>query len=53
MCELDNELLVRSHSIPSFSYNKQVSIISIYVDLRESNEQLRSAVDKRALVEYC
>ena len=43
--ELDNELLVRSHSIPSFSYNEQVSISSIDVDLRENNEQLRGAVD--------
>ena len=43
--ELDNELLVRSHSILPFSYNEQVSISSINVDLRKSNEQLRGAVD--------
>lgn len=38
--ELDNELLVQSHWIPSFGYYKQVSIKSIYVDFFENNEQL-------------
>lgn len=51
--ELDNELLVRSHWIPSFSYNEQVSINSISVDLPMSNEQLRDAVNKRAAARYC
>ena len=51
--ELDNELFVRSHLILSFSYNEQVPINSINVDLRESNEQLRGAVDKRAAAGYC
>ena len=51
--ELDNELLVQGHWIPSFSYYKQVSIKSIDVDLLKSNEQLRPAVDKRAFAGHC
>ena len=51
--ELDNELLVQSHWIPSFGYYRQVSIKSIHVDLCESNEQLQSAVDKRTFAGHC
>ena len=40
LSKLDNELFVRNQLIPSFSYNKQVSIKSINVDLRQINEQL-------------
>lgn len=38
--EFDDEFLVKSHAKLSFGYNEQVSIKSINVDLRESNEQL-------------
>lgn len=51
--ELDDELLVRSHPLPSFSYYEQVTMSSIGVDLREGNEQSRDAVDKRAAAGHC